>query len=92
MKFRIHAYKCKIQPSSAKLANSVFKISNATFVNFKMTFNTTFAKTHFLKLCYNVFILKNKIDARVFRRTCVNLCYILLEIALICVNLERVYF
>jgi hypothetical protein len=43
--------------------------------------------THFLKLCYNVFILENKIDARVFRRTCVNLCYILLEIALVCVNL-----
>jgi hypothetical protein len=57
-------------------------------------------------LCYNVFILENKIVARVFRRTCVNLyyilleialicvnlCYILLEIALICVNLERVSF
>jgi hypothetical protein len=48
--------------------------------------------THFLKLCYNVFILENKIYARVFRRTCVNLCYIMLEIALICVNLERVSF
>jgi hypothetical protein len=48
--------------------------------------------TYFLKLCYNVFILENKIDARVFRRTCVNLCYILLEIALICVILERVSF
>jgi hypothetical protein len=48
--------------------------------------------THFLKLCYNVFILKNKIDARVFRRTCVNLYYILLGIALICVILERVSF
>jgi hypothetical protein len=57
-----------------------------------MNFNTTFAMTHFLKLCYNVFILENKIDARVFRITCINLCYILLEIALICANLERVYF
>jgi hypothetical protein len=57
-----------------------------------MTFNTTFAMTHFLKLCYNVFILENKIDARVFKRTCVNLCYILLGIALICLNLERVSF
>jgi hypothetical protein len=57
-----------------------------------MNFNMTFAMTHFLKLCYNVFILENKIDARVFRRTCVNLCYILLEIALICVILERVSF
>jgi hypothetical protein len=38
-------------------------------------------------LCYNVFILENKIDAQVFKRTCVNLCYIMLEIALICVNL-----
>jgi hypothetical protein len=57
-----------------------------------MNFNTTFAMTHFLKLCYNVFILKYKIDTRVFRRTYVNLCYILLEIALICVNLERVSF
>jgi hypothetical protein len=26
----------------------------------------------------------------VFRRTCVNLYYIMLEIALICLNLERV--
>jgi hypothetical protein len=41
-------------------------------------------------LCYNVFVLKNEIDTRVFTGTCVNLCYILLEIALICVNLERV--
>jgi hypothetical protein len=47
---------------------------------------------HFLKLCYNVFILENKIDARVFRRTCVNLYYILLEIVLICAILERVSF
>jgi hypothetical protein len=42
-------------------------------------------------LYYNVFILENKIDARVFRRTCVNLYYILLEIALICVILESVF-
>jgi hypothetical protein len=54
--------------------------------------NTTFRMTHFLKSYYNVFILENKINAQVFRRTCVNLCYILLEIALICVNLERVSF
>jgi hypothetical protein len=47
---------------------------------------------HFLKLCYNVFILENKIDVRVFKKTCVNLCYITLEIALICVNMERVSF
>jgi hypothetical protein len=39
-----------------------------------------------------VFILESKIDAGVFTRTCVNLCYILLEIALIYVNLERVSF
>jgi hypothetical protein len=39
-----------------------------------------------------VFILENKIDVQVFRRTCVNLYYILLEIALICVILERVSF
>jgi hypothetical protein len=52
----------------------------------------TFAMTHFLKLCYNVFILENKIDARVFRRICVNLYYILLKIALICVILERISF
>jgi hypothetical protein len=45
--------------------------------------------TYFQKLCNNMFILENKIDAQVFRRTCVNLCYILLKIALICVNLER---
>jgi hypothetical protein len=39
-----------------------------------------------------VFLLENKIDARVFIRTCVSLYYILLEIALICVNLEKVSF
>jgi hypothetical protein len=39
-----------------------------------------------------VFILENKIDVRVFRRTYVNLYYILLKIALIYVNLERVSF
>jgi hypothetical protein len=67
-------------------------ISNAVFTHFNMkfNFNTTFAITHFLKLCYTVFILENKIDAQVFRRTCVNLYYIMLEIALICLNLERV--
>jgi hypothetical protein len=48
--------------------------------------------THFLKLYYNVFILEYKIDAQVFRRTCVNLYYILLEIAIICFNLERISF
>jgi hypothetical protein len=48
--------------------------------------------THFLKLCYNVFILENKIDAPVFRKVCANLCYVLLEITLVSVNLERVSF
>jgi hypothetical protein len=48
--------------------------------------------THFLKLCYNVFILKNKIDALVFRKICIKMCYITLEIALVCVNMERVSF
>jgi hypothetical protein len=54
-----------------------------------MNFKTKFAMIHFLKLYYNVFIIENKIDAREFRRTCVNLCYTTLEIALICVILER---
>jgi hypothetical protein len=45
-----------------------------------------------LKLCYNVFILENKIDAPVFRKICVKMCYITLEIALICINMERVSF
>jgi hypothetical protein len=57
-----------------------------------MNFKTKFAMTYFLKLCYNVFILENKIDTRVFRRTCVNLYYTILEIALICVILEKVSF
>jgi hypothetical protein len=48
--------------------------------------------THFMKLCYNVFILENKIDIPVFIKFCVNLYYITLEIVLICVNLERVSF
>jgi hypothetical protein len=44
-----------------------------------------FAMTHFLKLCYNVFILQNKIDAPVNKKklyqfelyhvgNCINLC------------------
>jgi hypothetical protein len=57
-----------------------------------MKFNTMFTTTHCLKLCYNVFIQENKIDAQVFKRTRVNFCYITLEIALICVNLEKVSF
>jgi hypothetical protein len=52
----------------------------------------TIAMIHFIQLYYNVFILENKIDALVFKRTCVNLYYILLEIGLICVILERVSF
>jgi hypothetical protein len=31
-----------------------------------MSSNATFAMIHFLKLCYNVFSLENKIDAQVF--------------------------
>jgi hypothetical protein len=57
-----------------------------------MNFNTIFTMTHFLKLCYNVFILENKIDAPMFRKICVNLCYVTLDIVLICVNMERVSF
>jgi hypothetical protein len=57
-----------------------------------MNFNATFVKTHFLKLCYNVFFLENKIDVLVFRKICVKMCYITLEIALICINMERVSF
>ena len=39
-----------------------------------------------------MFILQSKIDTQVFRRTCVNLCYITLEIVLICVIMKRVSF
>jgi hypothetical protein len=62
------------------------------FANFNMNFNTAFTMIHFLKLYYNVFILENKIDALVFRKICVKMCYITLEIALVCVNMERVSF
>ena len=55
---------------------------------FKMNFNTTFAMIHFLKLCYNVFILENNIDALVVRKICIKMCYITLEIVLVCVNME----
>jgi hypothetical protein len=34
-------------------------------LHFNMNFNATFAMTHFLKLCYNVFIPENKIDTNV---------------------------
>jgi hypothetical protein len=47
---------------------------------------------HFLKLCYNMFILENKIDALVFKKNCVKMYYITLEIALVCVNMERISF
>jgi hypothetical protein len=39
-----------------------------------------------------VFILKNKIDALVFRKICVKMCYITLEIALVSINIERISF
>jgi hypothetical protein len=48
--------------------------------------------TRFLKLYYNVFILENKINVLVFRKICVKMCYITLEIALVCINMERVSF
>jgi hypothetical protein len=57
-----------------------------------MNSNATFAMTHFLKLCYNVFILKIKIDALVFRKFWIKMYYITLEIALVCVNMEKVSF
>jgi hypothetical protein len=57
-----------------------------------MNFSAMFAMTHFLKLCYNVFILENKIDVPVFNNICVKMCYITLEIVLVCVNMERVSF
>jgi citrate lyase synthetase len=62
------------------------------FANFIMNSNATFVMTYFLKLCYNVFTLENKIDALVFRKICVKMCYITLEIVLVCVNMERVSF
>jgi hypothetical protein len=62
------------------------------FENFNMNFNATFAMTHFLKLCYNVFFVENKIDALMFGKICLNLCNVTLEIALICVNMEKVSF
>ena len=38
--------------------------------------------THFLKLYYIVFILEYKIDAPMFRKICVKMYYMMLEIAL----------
>jgi hypothetical protein len=57
-----------------------------------MKSNTSFAMMHFLKLCYNVFIVDNKIDAPVFKKNYVQMYYITLEIALVCINMERVSF
>jgi hypothetical protein len=57
-----------------------------------MNSNATFVMTRFLKLYYNVFILENKINVLVFRKICVKMCYITLEIALVCINMERVSF
>jgi hypothetical protein len=62
------------------------------FANFNMNSNATFIITHFLKLCNNVFILENKIDALEFRKICFKMCYNTLEITLVCVNIERVSF
>jgi hypothetical protein len=47
---------------------------------------------HFMKLYYNVFFLENKIDALVFKKICVNLCYIALEFPLICVQYGKGFF
>jgi hypothetical protein len=55
-----------------------------------MNSNATFAMTYFLKLDYNVFILENKIDIPMLRKICINLCYVTLEIPLVCVNMGRV--
>jgi hypothetical protein len=62
------------------------------FANFNMNSKAMFVMTHFLKLYYNVFILENKIGAPVFRKICVKMCYIMLAIALVCVNMEKVSF
>ena len=62
------------------------------FVSFNMNSIATFVMTHFLKLYHNVFILENKIDALVFKFFWAKMCYITLEIALVCVNMERVSF
>ena len=48
-----------------------------------MNSNAMFAMAHFLKLYYNVFILENKIDTVVFKKICVKMCYIMLEIVLV---------
>jgi hypothetical protein len=66
--------------------------SLTTFANFNMNSNAMFAMTHFLKLCYNVFILKNTIDVLVFKKICIKMCYFMLEIAFVCVNMEKVSF
>jgi hypothetical protein len=63
--------------------------SNAVFANSNLNSKATFVMTHFLKLCYNVFILENKIDTPMFKKICVNLCCITLEILLIFINMER---
>ena len=68
------------------------KNSKAMFENFNMNSNAAFIMTHFLKLCYNVVILENKIDALVFIKICIKMCYITLEIALVCINMEKVSF
>jgi hypothetical protein len=57
-----------------------------------MNSNATFVMTKFLNCYYNVFILKNKIDALVLKKNYVKMFYITLEIALVCVNMERVSF
>jgi hypothetical protein len=62
------------------------------FANFNMNSSSTFVMTHYLKLCYNVFFLENKIDALVFKKICVKMCYITLEIVLVCVNMKKVSF
>ena len=54
-----------------------------------MNSNTMFVMTHFLMLYYNVFILENKINTLVFRKFCVKMYYIMLEIVLVYVNMER---
>ena len=83
-------------PNSNKNSKATFENSNknpnAMFANFNMNSYATFAMTHFVKLYYNVFILENKIGTPMFREICVNMCYIMLEVVLVCINMERVFF
>jgi hypothetical protein len=51
------------------------RIPDVVFANFNMNFNAMFAMTHFLKLCYYVFIQNTRLTHK-YSKKLVSICVI----------------